>query len=161
MTPLQLKPAVLGTIAGIAAAVVFAGGVKVGLWWNAGDLAECEATVSEIERASDALEKENERIRMASAQVTRDVSNSWAAALDHARANPRTVRVRQDCGGASGMPGLSATATGTQGLQVGRGEGGLSLSVGQCETLANDSLLDDQWIRLVKEWIAAQAALRP
>lgn len=155
MIPLQLKLAA----AGIAAAVVFAGGVKLGLWWNADDLAECEATVSEIERASDALAKENERIQLAAEQVTRDVSNSWAAALDHARRNPRIVRVRENCGGASGMPGLSATASGTQGLQVGSGEGWLSLSVGQCEALANDSLLDDQWIRLVKEWVQRQGEI--
>lgn len=152
MIPIQLKLAA----AGIAAAVVFAGGVKVGLWWNADDLAECEATVSEIERASDALAKENERIRLASEQVTSEVSQRWADVVAWRDANPRIVRVRENCSGASGMPGLSATASGTQGLQVGSGEGWLSLSVGQCETLANDSLLDDQWIRLVKEWVQRQ-----
>lgn len=152
MIPIQLKLAA----AGIAAAVVFTGGVKVGLWWNADDLAECEATVSEIERASDALAKENERIRLASEQVTREVSQRWADVVAWRDANPRIVRVRENCSGASGMPGLSATASGTQGLQVGSGEGWLSLSVGQCEALANDSLLDDQWIRLVKEWVQRQ-----
>lgn len=155
MIPIQLKLAA----AGIAAAVVFTGGVKVGLWWHADDLAECEATVSEIERVSDELRKESEEQRLVSERITADVSQRWSAALDHARRNPRIVRVRENCSGASGMPGLSATASGTQGLQVGSGEGWLSLSVGQCEALANDSLLDDQWIRLVKEWVQQQGEI--
>lgn len=155
MIPIQLKLAA----AGIAAAVVFGGGVKVGLWWHADDLAECEATVSEIERVSDALAKENERIRLASEQVTREVSQRWADVVAWRDANPRIVRVRENCSGASGMPGLSATASGTQGLQTGSGEGWLSLSVGQCEALANDSILDAEWIRLVKEWVQRQGEI--
>lgn len=155
MIPLQLKLAA----AGIAAAVVFAGGVKLGLWWHADDLAECEAVVDKVQEASYALAKENERIRLASEQVTREVSQRWADVVAWRDANPRVVRVRENCSGAGGMPGLSATASGTQGLQVGSGEGWLSLSVGQCEALANDSLLDDQWIRLVKEWVQQQGEI--
>lgn len=154
MIPLQLKLAA----AGIAAAVVFAGGVKLGLWWNADDLAECEATVSEIERVSDALAKENERIRLASEQVTRDVSASWSAALDWQRANPRIVRVRENCSGASGMPAVSIPASG---LNAGTAHGGLGavLDAAQCEARLNDAVVDVAQLLHLQHWIRQQGEI--
>jgi hypothetical protein len=140
--------------AGVAVIAAGAYGFSLGWAWNADDLTECESTVESVREISHALEVKNEAIRLEAERVTADVSQRWSAALDHARANPRIVRVHQDCGGAGGMPGLSATASGNAGLQASGGE--TWLTANQCERLASDSMIDREWIDLAQEFMARQ-----
>ena len=154
MIPIQLKL----VAAGVAATVVFAGGVKVGLWWHADDLSECEATVSEIERVSDELRKENESQRLVSERITADVSQRWSAALDWQRAHPRIVRVRENCSGAGGMPAVSIPASG---LNAGTAHGGLGavLDASQCEARLNDAVVDVAQLLHLQQWIRQQGEI--
>jgi hypothetical protein len=153
LIPLPYKVAVA------AVAVIAAGawGFVLGVAWNADDLADCNAVIDRVKEESYALEKQNERIRKDNDRVNRETSDAWAAAVDWHRSNPRIVRVRQDCGGAGGMPGLSHAPQSTDGLRPGSAEGGLSISFSQCEQIANDSLLDYEWIVLMKKFVTEQA----
>ena len=104
------------------------------------------------------LEANAEKARLETDRITADVSKAWAAALDHARANPRTIRVSAGCD-STGLRPLSTPAEGLNGASLSSGEE-RTITTEQCEAVANDSLLDDQWIRLVKEWVKQQSEVQ-
>ena len=152
LIPLPVK---IGGIA-VAAAFIFGGGVKVGLWWNADDLKECESVVDDIERINYALEKENERIKLDSEKVTRDVSERWADVVAFNKRNPSIVRVRQDC---SGQGGLSSTASSTSGLNATVGIEALSatgITSKECETQLKMGYRDASRLEFLIDWINQQ-----
>lgn len=152
MIPIPLPYKIAG--AAIVAALAAGLGYIRGYTAQAEKVAACNSTIIAMEQTYAALEKKHADQQLVSDGVVADVSQRWSAALDHARANPRIVRVHQDCGGASGMPGLSATATGNAGLQASSGESWITAS--QCEVLAADSMMDREWIALAKEFIIRQ-----
>lgn len=101
------------------------------------------------------LKEERDQMLRASERVTADVSQVWDSALAYYRAHPRIVRVQSYCDSRE-MPGLSPASTGATGLHAGSGEGGISITISQCESLANDSLMDAAWINAVKRWTEKQ-----
>ena len=109
---------------------------------------------ADVSTAQEKLKEEHDRVLQASEQASRDATVGWSAALDRLHSRP-VIRVSTDCHSGE-MPGLSAASTGATGLQVGSGAGGISISIRQCETLANNSLEDDAWIRTAKRWVANQ-----
>lgn len=139
-----------------AFAVAFAGGLKAGLWWNAGGLAECESTVERVKENSDALAAKNEKDRLEAERITADAEKRFSAALDHARANPRIVRVREDCSSASGMPAFPGS---TSGLNAANGIAALSatgITAAECETQLNMGYRDASKHEFLMDWINRQ-----
>lgn len=104
---------------------------------------------SAVVAAQKQAEEQAELERTRQERLLADYGQRWAAAL----AADRAVRVRQPANRCPGqMPGISPTATSHEGLQAGSGAGGyLEITLDQCEALANDSILDAEWIHLVKQ----------
>lgn len=156
LIPPQYKLALIAAGAVVLLAAGAVGGFAWGFSWNADDLAACEATVSRVKEEQIALEKENARVRREQTRINKETADGWSAAVAWHRAHPRIVRVRGENCGAGGIPGLSATASGNAGLRPGSGEGGLEITADQCEALANDSLLDADWIYEMKQFVIGQ-----
>lgn len=103
---------------------------------------------SAVVAAQQQAEEQAELERARQERLLADYGQRWAAAL----ATDRAVRVRKPANHCAGqMPGISPTATSHEGLQAGSGAGGhLEITIDQCEALANDSILDAEWIDLAK-----------
>jgi hypothetical protein len=139
---------------GIAVVAAGAWGFATGVAWNADDLAECEGTIETIKGVQYELEQKAEHQRLVSERVVKDTSDSWAAVLAADRTS-RPVRVRyENCRATGGMPGLSAAATGNAGLQASSGESWITETT--CEQIANDSILDREWIENAKTFVTKQ-----
>jgi hypothetical protein len=141
--------------AGVAVIAAGAYGFSLGWAWNADDLTECESTVESVREISHALEVKNEAIRLEAERVTADVSQRWSAALDHARANPRIVRVQDhSCpGGVPAFPGSTA------GLNAANGIAALSateITAAECETQLNMGYRDASKHEFLMDWIKQQ-----
>lgn len=97
------------------------------------------------------LESERQQTAIASERLTRDVSQSWADALDFARRNPRIVRVRDNgCGlqipkpagqldAAPIEPGFSTT-----------------VDVAECEARLTNAVIDASQLAHLQYWIKLQ-----
>lgn len=106
---------------------------------------EFRATVAQAQRLA---EEQAEHHRIEQERILANYGDSWSAAL----AADRAVRVQKPANHCPGqMPGISPIATSHEGLQAGSGAGGyLEITIDQCEALANDSILDAEWIDLAK-----------
>jgi len=100
-----------------------------------------------VAQAQKQAEEDAEHLRIEQERILADYGQRWSAAL----ADRPVVRVRVPGSCPGQMPGISPTAQGNAGLQAGSGAGGhLEITFTQCEVLANDSILDAEWIDLAK-----------
>ena len=138
----------------VIAVAIGAYGFSLGYAWNKDDLDACESTVDDIRRISDALETENERIKLDSEKVTRDVSERWADVVAFNKRNPTIVRVRDNCE----VP-VPNTTTGIDGRPTNQGlgsAGNATLTASQCEKRLNDALGDAAQLMALQEWVRKQ-----
>lgn len=109
------------------------------------------------------LEADAEKARLESERVTADVSKAWAAALNHARANPRIVRVRDTSCGASSLSSVSATGLKPDATSVEQEFGAradVALSVAQCEEVANNAVMDAAALLHLQAWVKQQSEVQ-
>lgn len=145
LIPLQYKIA-------IVAALVAAAGIFGYLQGYENGIAQYHTLKADVQAQTDILRADNERKLYAAGEATRNADEKYRAARRELDRLGRVIRVRPSrCEGA--VPGLSATATGTTGLQA--SESGLgaarTITVEECEVRINGSLHDAIWIETVKQ----------
>jgi hypothetical protein len=141
-----------GVLFGVIVALLISNALFVNLWLETrDDLTEYRAMVAQAQQQA---EEDAERQRLDQQRILSDTATGWAAAVDHYRRNPRVVRVLQptDCVPQAGA--VSLTTTGHIGLQAGSGEGWITSA--KCEQVANDSILDREWIEAMKQFVIRQ-----
>ena len=171
MNPLLLNPWVL---AGIVAAIVMIGGggyIK-GRTAQAVKTAQCEAKLGQVKEVQNELAKKAAEQRLVSERITKDVSNSWSAALDYARSHPRIVRVQQPANCAGG--GLRAVPNAATGINAApakprpsSAEDALNEKLDQVEIAykdveerLNNAVLDAAQLAKLQEWVRQQRGVR-
>ena len=154
MIPIPIPTPYKIAAAGVAAVALFAAGFTWGFSWRADTVAELKSTISQMEETYAALEKKHEEQRLVQERIVEDVSQRWADAVAWNDAHPRTVRVRENCSGASAIPGLSVTRQKADGLQASGRE--TWITTDRCEGIANDSMIDREWIILMKDFVTKQ-----
>ena len=144
----------------VAAVIVFAMGYLKG-YENAND--KYLAFKADVAAQTAILEANAEKARLESERVTADVSKAWSAALNHQRANPRIIRVRDTSGCTTGLRPLP-NATGlvdatTEEQRFGPG-GDVAISIAQCEQVANDAIVDAAHLLHLQEWVKQQSEIQ-
>ena len=118
------------------------------LWRNAIDeFAHYRAAVVAAQKQAEA---DADKARIESERITADVSNSWQAALDHARRHP-VVRVLQSRCDLPQAGAISHAASGTDGATS-----QFTISAAECEAVANDAVIDATHILYLQDWIKRQ-----
>ena len=102
------------------------------------------------------LESERQRAAIESERITGDVSKAWADALDHARRNPRIIRVRDNAcevpvpnptGGIDGRPPHEGFGS----------AGDATITASQCEAYLNQGIADAAQLMALQRWIRKQS----
>jgi hypothetical protein len=102
---------------------------------------DVEVAQQQAERDADALKLEQEKI-------IKDVSVRWADAYTIKRP---IVRVLRPCSDLPESQTLPTVAPGDDGLQTSSGESWIAAL--ECEQIANDAILDREWIDLAKKFV--------
>ncbi len=157
MNPLFLNP---WLIAGVALVffVTFGGGYLRGVSSQAKETAVCETRLGQIEEAQHELEQKAEQQRLLSERITKDVSQSWSAALDYARSHPRTIRVRgkaNECeAGTVRMPATSGSVAETPEESRLGTPGDVALTIEQINIRLNNAEQDAAQLAALIDWHA-------
>jgi hypothetical protein len=115
--------------------------------------------VRQVTEANARLEAENARIKRETKRINKETTAGWAAAVDHLRRNPVSVRGAA-CGAAkSATVSTSAGRPEPDAAERGLGAGlstPIEIPAEQCETRLNAAARDAAQVMWLLDWAAAQ-----
>ena len=115
--------------------------------------------VRQVTEANAKMEAENARIKRETKRINKETTAGWAAAVDHLRRNPVSVR-GADCGAAesaavSASAGRPEPDAAERGLGTGSGAP-IEIPAEQCEARLNNAVNDAAQVMWLLDWAAAQ-----
>lgn len=147
----------------IGALCAGAGGTGFFVGRNNG-LEDCRVYKRDVEAQMGALKDKTDKALRESERISAESGQTWAAAADYWRGNPRVIRVRENNCGQAGLSSVPVTPFGLNGRAAEpRPDPGADAAIEarECETRLNAAIFDGAQLMYLQHWVRQQAGVKP